>query len=198
MKVAIYARVSRADVDADGKEVQTTENQLIELREFCVSRGWSIVHEYTDKASGKSGDRDQLKAMLTAAARHKFDALVVWALDRLTREGIGPTFDYIRRLRSHGVDFISYKEEHFRTIGTAGDLMLSIAAWIAEQERKRLSERTKAGMERVRRQGVVIGRPAALKPEQIPLVREMRAAGQSISAIAAAFDVSGMTVRRAL
>jgi len=199
MKVAIYARVSRDDKDKDGKQVQHLENQLLALREFCLMRDWTIVHEYTDMVSGKSGEREQLKAMLTAASRHRFNALLVWSLDRLTREGIGPTFDYIRRLQDYGVDFISYKEEHFRTTGATGKLMLAIAAWIAEQERQRLSERTKAGLERVRRAGTVLGRPRSVDiVKDGALIRSRRAGGDSISSIANELGVSGMTIRRYL
>jgi DNA invertase Pin-like site-specific DNA recombinase len=66
----------------------------------------------------------------------KFKIVVVWALDRFTREGIEATFNYIRQLKDGGVDFVSYTEAHFRTTGPAGSLMLTVAAWMAEQERK--------------------------------------------------------------
>ncbi len=86
--------------------------------------------------------------MLGDATRRKFDAVLVWALDRLTREGIKATFDYVKQLKNDGVEFISYSEAHFRTAGPAGELMLAVAAWIADQERIRMSERTKAGLKR--------------------------------------------------
>jgi DNA invertase Pin-like site-specific DNA recombinase len=84
---------------------------------------------------------------------------LVWALDRFTREGIEVTFAYVRQLKDGGVDFISYTEPHFRTTGPAGTFMLAVAAWIAEQERKRISDRTKTGMETARLRGKVLGRP---------------------------------------
>jgi DNA invertase Pin-like site-specific DNA recombinase len=99
--------------------------------------------------------------MMTDASMRRFDALVVWALDRLTREGVAETFEHIKRLRSHGVEFISYREEHFRTIGPAGELMIAAAATIAEQERIRRSERAKAAIRKLRKQGTTdhLGRP---------------------------------------
>ncbi len=42
---------------------------------------------------------------------------MVWALDRFTREGVAETFEYIKRLTSNGVEFVSFTEEHFRTTG---------------------------------------------------------------------------------
>ena len=45
--------------------------------------------------------------------------VLVWALDRLTHEGVAETFDYFKRLASHGVQFVSFTEGHFRTTGPA-------------------------------------------------------------------------------
>jgi putative DNA-invertase from lambdoid prophage Rac len=74
--------------------------------------------------------------MLADAGKRRLKAVVVWALDRFTREGIEATFNYVRQLKDGGCDFISYSEPHFRTTGPAGTLMLAVAAWIAEQERR--------------------------------------------------------------
>lgn len=147
MKVAIYARVSTDDKGQD------TENQLLQLREYCARQQWAIAEEYVDHVSGKTGNRDAFKRMFVDASRRKFDVVLVWALDRLTREGVLETFEYIRDLTRYRVQFESYTEQHFRTTGPAGELMLAVAAWIAKQERLRISERTKAGVERAKRQG---------------------------------------------
>lgn len=197
MKVAIYARVSRDDKAEDGvTPVQHTENQVLQLREYCSRQGWTVVKEYRDEASGKSGDRGQFKAMMTAASRRQFDLVLVWALDRLTREGVGQTFEYIKRLKSHGVQFVSFTEEHFRTTGATGELMIAIAAWIAEQERKRMSERTKAGMQRARAQGAQIGRPSCVVDKD--KLQALWEAGLSYQKIADQAGLSAMTVRRRL
>src|ERR1700722_3871013 len=150
-RVAIYARVSTKDKGQD------TENQLAELRRFAEASGWKIVNEYIDNASAKSGERDRFKLMFADASRRKFEILLVWALDRLTREGVAETFTYIKKLLAEKVQFVSYAEPHFRTTGPAGELMIAIAAWIAEQERRRISERTIAGLDRVRAAGVRLG-----------------------------------------
>src|ERR1700742_3472104 len=110
-RVALYARVSTTDKGQD------TTNQLIALREYCAAQAWAITHEYIDEATGTNSDRTKFKAMLSDSSRRMFDAVVVWKLDRLSREGIGQTFQHIRRLLSNGVQFISYTEEHFRTNG---------------------------------------------------------------------------------
>jgi DNA invertase Pin-like site-specific DNA recombinase len=68
------------------------------------------------------------------------------------------TFEYIRDLTRYGVQFESYTEAHFRTTGMAGELMLAITAWIAKQERLRITERANAGIARARLHGTKSGR----------------------------------------
>lgn len=185
---AIYARVSTLDKGQDA------DNQLLQLRAYCKRSGWRIAKEYVDHVSAKSGERDAFKELFEDASRKLFDVVLVWALDRFTREGVFETFNYVRRLTNHGVDFESYSEAHFRTTGPAGELMLAIAAWIAKQERLRISERTKAGMERAKREGKVIGRPRRVFRRDLAL--EMTKKGMSLRAIARELKVSFMTVSR--
>lgn len=186
--IAIYARVSTKDKGQD------VENQLRELRAFADSSGWVIAREYIDHESAKHGDRAQFQRMLTDATKRKFKAVLVWALDRFTREGIEQTFEYVRRLKAEGVDFISYTEAHFRTTGPAGELMLAVAAWIAKQERIRISERTKAGMETARRKGKVLGRP--VKAIDRTEVFRRHAAGNGVLKIARSLTAAGNPVSR--
>jgi len=189
MRAAIYARVSK-------ERGQDTNNQLHELREYCARQSLSIANEYVDHVSGKTGERDCFKQLFVDASRRQFDVVVVWALDRFTREGVLETFEYIRELAHSGVQFESYTEAHFRTTGPAGELMLAIAAWIAKQERLRISERTKAGMERARRQGKHCGRPPRVFRRDI--AAELRSSGMSWRAIARKLEVPVSTIRQAL
>jgi DNA invertase Pin-like site-specific DNA recombinase len=182
IKAAIYCRVSTKD------KGQETANQAIQLREYCARMGWEVVEEYTDQASAKNGERSAFKRLFDDASKRRFDAVLVWALDRLTRQGVYETFDHIRTLTSYGVQFESYTEAHFRTTGPAGELMLAVAAWIAKQERLRLSERTKAGLQRAKRQGKALGRRRA-KVDSSRVI-EMRNAGHSFTEIAKALKVS--------
>jgi DNA invertase Pin-like site-specific DNA recombinase len=188
--VALYARVSTRDKGQDN------ENQLIALREFCAKQGWVIVHEYVDRVTGKYSDREQFKEMLIAASRCHFDALVTWALDRLSREGVAQTFEHIKTLLGYGVQYISYTESHFRTTGPAGELMIAIAAWIAQQERVRLSERTIAGLEKARHQGRIGGRPRLLVNRD--KVIQMDADGMTTREIGEELGISAASVCRIL
>jgi hypothetical protein len=45
---------------------------------------------------------------------------------------VAQTFDHIKTLRGYGVEYVSFSEPHFRTTGPAGELMIAVAAWIAD------------------------------------------------------------------
>jgi DNA invertase Pin-like site-specific DNA recombinase len=192
MRAALYTRVSTPD------KGQETANQLNQLRAFCEAQGWHIVAEYEDHESGRTGDRPGFRAMMADAARRPFDIVVVWALDRFSREGVGETFDHIRCLGLQGVQFASFTEAHFRTTGPAEELMIAVAAWIAKQERIRISERVRAGLDRVRvrgtRTGNPVGRPKVVFDRERAV--ELRSTGRSWREIARACGVGVTTVRR--
>lgn len=188
--VALYSRVS---TDEKGQDPM---NQLRELREFANSQGWTIVEEYTDRATGKNGDRAQFQKMMKDAGRHKFHVLLFWSLDRLTREGTFKTLCYLRQLSASGVKYKSYTEQYIDSLGVFSDAIVGIIGAIAEQERARLSERTKAGMARVRASGTHIGRPR--KMCDLAHVRRLREAGLTYSAIAEALKLSRAVVWKRL
>src|SRR5713101_7560939 len=80
MKTALYARVSTADKGQD------PEMQLRELREYCERRGWTVSAEYVDVGvSGAKDSRPQLNKLMSDAKQRRFDAVLVWKLDRLGR-----------------------------------------------------------------------------------------------------------------
>jgi DNA invertase Pin-like site-specific DNA recombinase len=86
--VGLYCRVSTAK--------QTNENQLPELRTFAARQGWEVICEYIDVVSGSGKkDRSQFQAIMLAASQRKFDLLLFWSLDRLSRRvssARGPVF----------------------------------------------------------------------------------------------------------
>lgn len=155
MKIGIYARVSKGD------ESQDLQNQLNPLRDYAKALGGHVTDEYIDLASGGNGDRNSFLRMLKDAEKHKFDLLLVWALDRLSREGISNTLGYLEKLKRNGVALKSLKESWLDTRDDGiGQLLIAIFSWVAVQERKRIIERTMAGLERARLQGKKLGRPA--------------------------------------
>ena len=113
IKVGLYKRVSTKD------KGQETANQANQLREFCRIQGWAIVREYEDHDSGSRADRSQFQAMMADAAQRRFDVVVFWALDRLTREGALQTLQYLNILSSYGVGFRSLTEPYLDLGGRA-------------------------------------------------------------------------------
>ena len=154
MRTAIYARVSTRD----GR--QDTENQLRQLRAFAATQGWTVVHEYVDRASGKRSDREQFQKMFAAASKREFDCLLFWSLDRLSREGTVETLNHLQRLTNYGVNYRSFTEQYLDSTGIFKEAVIGILAAVAKQERVRI-ERTIAGLERARAAGRVGGRPKA-------------------------------------
>jgi DNA invertase Pin-like site-specific DNA recombinase len=188
MKTAIYARVST-------KDRQETENQLKQLRDFAAKQEWHITREYVDRASGKTGEREQLKTMLEAASRREFDVLLFWSLDRLTREGPLATLQCLQRLTAYGVRYRSFTEAYLDSCGAFGDAVVAILGYIARQERIRLSERVLAGLARARAQGRVGGRPL-LTDNTKSKVLKLRKQGFSLAQIADQVKISRMSASR--
>lgn len=190
MRVALYGRVSKDD----GK--QSTENQLHELREFSARAGWTVVREYIDHASGKTADRPEFKMLFDDASKRKFDLVLFWSLDRFSREGVLETLNHLQQLSSWRVEWRSYQESYFDSCGPFKDVVVSLMATLAKQERLRISERTKAGLQRARRAGKALGRPR-LKIDLTSL-RRLQHNGLSLRQIAQQEHLSLSTVVRAL
>jgi len=152
-KAALYLRVST--------EEQTVENQLPVLKSFARARGWHIVEVYQESESAwKAGHQHELSRLLADCRQgQKADVVLVWALDRLSREGAAAILNLVNTFKAYGVCVISYQEPWTEAPGEIGEILYAIAGWVARMESKRRSERTKAGMDRARREGKQIGRP---------------------------------------
>lgn len=155
MKVALYARVSMDEASND-KRYQEPENQLEPLRSWAASQGWEIFQEYTDRASGANHDRPEFKRMLNDAMLLKFKAILVWKLDRFSREGISHTLSYIQKLRGRGCGLKSLSESWVDTSddNPIGEILIALFSWVAAEERRKISERTKLGIQRRKNLGI--------------------------------------------
>lgn len=185
MRCAIYSRVSTGS--------QETENQVAQLRQFATIQGWQLVSEYVDQVTGKHADRPEFQRMFQGASQRKFDILLFWSLDRLSREGALETLQHLNRLTSYGIQWRSLTEQYLDSTGIFREAVISILAVVAKQERIRLSERTRAGLEQARRKGKILGRPRANVSGDV--VREMRAQGLTWTAIAKSLKISRSTAQ---
>jgi DNA invertase Pin-like site-specific DNA recombinase len=192
-RVAIYLRVSKEDQDPD--------NQLIQLREFCERwEGHELVAEYVDHESGTRGRRERkdFDKMFADAARRRFDVLLFWALDRFSREGIRKTIAYLQRLDDCGAAFKSYTEPFLDTDNELiAHIVLGVTSYYAQQEALRISERTRAGLQRGRRNGKVLGRPDGFE-RWAPVLVEMKEQGFSQGRMSRETGLSYNTVKKYL
>jgi len=154
-------RVSKAD------ESQNPENQRKPLEKVADSLGLEVIGEYKDYASGGNSNRPQFQQMLRDAKRRKFDIILVWSLDRFSREGISNTLHYLEVLKRDGVALKSLQEGWLDTSDEGmGQLLIAIFSWVAKQERERISERTKAGLLRAKANGKMLGRKQGAKDKR--------------------------------
>jgi DNA invertase Pin-like site-specific DNA recombinase len=190
MKCAIYGRCSTKD---KGQEV---ENQLRQLREFAMLQGWTIAREYVDHETGSTDDRAEFQAMFRDASQRRFGVLLFWALDRLSREGVLETLQHLNRLTSYGVGYRSFTEQYFDSCGIFKDAVIAIIATVAKQERVRISQRVKVGIETARIRGKRLGRPrVAVDAGRIATLRK---SGASWATICLETGLSKGTAQRSL
>ena len=136
MRCVAYIRVSTKEQD---EEVQRKA-----IREFAKQRGIEVVEWYIDK--GESGaksfrERPQARKMLEELETVKPDCVVAWSLDRLGRTMLD-TLNTVIKIENRGVKVITVKEEWLQTLdNNIRKLILSILAWVAEFERRRIRER---------------------------------------------------------
>ncbi|MEP0873452.1 recombinase family protein [Trichocoleus desertorum AS-A10] len=89
--------------------------------------------------------------MFEDAAKRKFDVLLFWSLDRFSREGIRKTIAYLQQLSNLGCRFKSYTKPLLDTENElVAHIVVGVLAYLAQQEAVRISERTKAGLQRMR------------------------------------------------
>ncbi|MES2392945.1 MAG: recombinase family protein [Acidobacteriota bacterium] len=184
-KCAIYARVSTPE--------QRIDNQLYDLRQFALQRGFEVVVEYTDVGvSGTKARRPGLDAMLKDARKRKFGVVIVAAFDRVARS-TKHFLSVVDELDGHGIEFIS-RRENIATDGAMGRLFLTVISSIAELEADLIRERIKAGMRRRKLDGLPVGRQP-LNIDHDSLVRD-RLAGMSLTEVAKQYGVSRASVVR--
>ena len=185
MRTALYARVSTND------KGQTCETQLHALREFCKARGWTIVQTYADTGvSGSKERRPQLDQLMRDAKRRKFDAVLVYKLDRFGRS-TRHLLNSIAEFDALGVAFVSLSDS-WDTSTPSGKLLFTVVAAMAEFERSLLVERVNSGIKRAQAAGVHCGRRKGSGQTVVDLsaVRARIDAGESMRGVARSLAVS--------
>jgi len=146
MKAAIYLRCSTSEQD--------TENQLSPLWKLTVARGWEVGAIYRENESAwKANHQPELARLLLDAAGREYDIILVFALDRLTRQGPAAILNLVNTFAVYGCKVVSFNESWTEAPGIAGEIMLAIAGWTAKMESDRKSQNTLAGLAKARENG---------------------------------------------
>jgi DNA invertase Pin-like site-specific DNA recombinase len=185
-RVALYSRVST-------NHGQDPELQLRELREYAASRGLTIIQEYTDVGfSGSKDSRPALNRLMADASQRKFDAVLVWKLDRFGRS-LRHLVNALAELEALGLTFISLRD-NLDLSTPSGRLMFQIIGAMAEFERSLIQERVKAGLRNARAKGKRLGRPPIFVSHS--RLDTLRASGASWRAISKELGVGVGTAHR--
>jgi DNA invertase Pin-like site-specific DNA recombinase len=167
--------------------------QLAELREYAGRRGWQIVEEFTDQGwSGSKESRPALNRLMSDACRRRFDAILVWKIDRFGRS-LKHLVNALAELAALGVAFVSLRD-NLDLSTPSGRLMFQIIGAMAEFERSLIQERVKAGLRNAKAKGRRLGRPAVVVDKNA--ISALREAGHSWRDVAETLGVGVGTVYR--
>lgn len=202
---ALYIRVSTEEQDLAG--------QQRELEADAARSGWTVVERYSEKVTGTGKvERKEYARLISEskAAARPWTHLLVWALDRFSRE---ETFtqatQVVLNLEKAGVRFHSLKEPTLDTPedgcpNLGRDVLLALLPVIAAFESKRRSERVRLAMKEIKegrrktRSGRPPGRPRRVTPEIAQKARTLREEGLSWAQVAQRAGLPKETCRRAV
>lgn len=146
-RYALYARVSTDD--------QSNEQQIDRLTAYAESKGLSCDVFAEVESSRKT--RPVKAELLAALRRRQYAGVIIWKLDRWARSSTELVLE-IQELHDLGLVFISLSDGIDLSTAT-GRLQFQILSAFAEFERNLISERTKEGLRRARKNGKILGRP---------------------------------------
>lgn len=181
MRAVAYIRVST--------EQQTVDNQRPALEAMARARGWDL--EWVEETASGASVRPALDALCERARRGEFAAVLVWAVDRLGRN-MAEVVNRVHALDAAGVVLLSHQEPWLDTSGPTRSLLLSIFAWVAQQERERLSQRVKAGLKRTKKR---LGRPQ-MSPSACAAAAGAYIEGESLQKCAERYGMAKTTLWR--
>lgn len=141
MRVALYPRVSGHEQEDN----YSIPEQIDRMKKYCEAKGWTVYKIYTDSGfSGSNMDRPGLQAMIKDAESKKFDMVLVYKLDRLSRSQKDTLFLIEDVFEKNNVDFASMTE-NFDTSTPHGKFIIGILSVFSQLEREKIRERTMMG-----------------------------------------------------
>lgn len=171
MKVAIYSR--KSVFTGKGESI---ENQIELCKEYCSKNFINEKLDYTiyedEGFSGGNINRPKFQQLLRDAKARKFNALICYRLDRISRN-VADFSSTLELLQSNNIDFISIKEQ-FDTSTPMGRAMVYISSVFAQLERETIAERVRDNMLQLAKSGRWLGgqAPLGFQPEKITYIDE--------------------------
>ena len=154
-----------------------------------------VVMESTDQGvSGCKESRPALNRLMADACRRRFDAILVWKIDRFGRS-LKHLVNALAELAALGVAFISLRD-NLDLSTPSGRLMFQIIGAMAEFERALIQERVRAGLRNARAKRRRLGRPRVIVDAS--KIASLRAQGRSWAQIVVETGASKGTAQRAL
>ena len=141
-KVAIYVRVSTTNQAEEGYSI---DEQIDKLEAYCKIKDWIVYKVYTDGGfSGSNTERPALERLIKDADKKKFDTVLVYKLDRLSRSQKDTLFLIEDVFIKNGIEFLSL-QENFDTSTPFGKAMIGLLSVFAQLEREQIKERMQLG-----------------------------------------------------
>ena len=153
MRAIVYCRVSTSEQATD--DHYSLAAQEDRGRQLVKERDWRLVKVRKDVASGKDSDRQGYQELLADVAHRRIDVVVVYRLDRLSRN-VRDIYDFLDRIGEHDVAFVSWSEG-FDTTTAMGRAMLGMAAVFAQLTREMIAENVREGLAKRFRMGKYTG-----------------------------------------
>lgn len=193
-RIAIYYRVS-----TDKQDLASQENMVEKWLTEQTKKPKSVQIFKDEGISGKEINRPGFQAMMQLAFQHRIDTIVVYRLDRFSRDA-NVAIRTILELDQHGVAFVSVSQP---VLNLGHDMpfrrtLLAAFAEIAELERETIVERVKSGIEAARKRGVRLGAPVKLTKERYEEARRLRDEGLSFKGIGKRLEISAGSVHTLL
>jgi len=152
--VVLYARVSTI-------LQQNAKAQLAELRTVGRARGWKIVAEFTEQASGADDARPRFAEAMAVLASGRGQILATVSLDRVTRS-LAHLLQVVDQIRTYGADLVCVRDGDLDTTTASGRAFLQVRGVFAELERALSSERAREFAAVRKAQGLPNGRPSTM------------------------------------
>lgn len=194
-KAALYIRVSTRRQDQEGYSIPLQKERLIA---YCKAKGWVVAGIFIDPGhSGSSLERPGIERLMAGVEGGKFDVVLVYKLDRLSRSQKDTLFLIEDVFMANNTDFVSMQES-FDTSSIYGRAMVGVLSVFAQMERETITERTLLGRAGRAEEGLwhgggtspigydyidgelVVNKPEA---EQVRMVYDLFASGVTVTEI---------------